>query len=66
MLHICSGLWIYYCIDAICKRPPLTNGGIGKLALVRDQCEMSDKNSERDKKKKKDQLNKAGLSSSSS
>lgn len=33
------------------RRPPLTNGG--KLALVRDQCEMSDKNSERDKKKKK-------------
>lgn len=35
------------------RRPPLTNGGIGKLALVRDQCEMSDKNSEPDKKKKK-------------
>lgn len=32
------------------RHPPLTNGGIGMLTLVQDQCQMSDKNSERDKK----------------
>lgn len=31
------------------RLPPPTNGGIGKLTLVWDQCEMSDKNSEKKK-----------------